>query len=344
MSGNSSMKKSERLIELQFLLFHSADGLIRTEIAKKLGISKATAGRDIAELSTECAITEDENGRLSLDTLSFLNNISLTPSEMEVFNLAVRLLSRKIRFAYPPAASALRKLSDALKKYAPRFAATIENSAELFDCTGTEYDRPLYKSHLEILTQALVKSLEVKLTRYSQSQNKEVIVRFQPFHIEPHVEGNSLQVIGMVPGEGVRMFKFERIRGIELTKVPFQGPQQFHPEEYFTDAWSIWKGDEEPQAVKLLFSGRVAGRVLATRWHPSEECKLQEKGTLIWTARISEPTEMLPWVRGWGSDVEVLEPSWLRERIAADAAKTAEIYAKNVKKRNSVSQDETGMG
>jgi CRISPR-associated endonuclease/helicase Cas3 len=35
---------------------------------------------------------------------------------------------------------------------------------------------------------------------------------------------------------------------------------------------------------------------------------------------------MLPWVRGWGADVEVLEPAELREELTREAKAIAEKY------------------
>lgn len=35
---------------------------------------------------------------------------------------------------------------------------------------------------------------------------------------------------------------------------------------------------------------------------------------------------MIPWIRGWGADVEVLEPGELRETLMGEAKALAEIY------------------
>ncbi|MHB8933732.1 MAG: WCX domain-containing protein [Bellilinea sp.] len=35
---------------------------------------------------------------------------------------------------------------------------------------------------------------------------------------------------------------------------------------------------------------------------------------------------MMPWIRGWGADVEVLEPEGLREVMIQESAGICEIY------------------
>jgi len=81
--------------------------------------------------------------------------------------------------------------------------------------------------------------------------------------------------------------------------------------------------------VELRFSKQVARRVLETRWHPSEEVNEQDDGSLMWRASIAEPQEMLPWIRGWGADVEVLRPQELRATLKNEAEKMTILYEKS---------------
>ena len=78
--------------------------------------------------------------------------------------------------------------------------------------------------------------------------------------------------------------------------------------------------------MTLRFSPRVARRVQETRWHRSERTEPQSDGSLVWRAQIAEPKEMLPWIRGWGADVEVLAPPWLRKTLEAEVQKMAKVY------------------
>ena len=124
----------------------------------------------------------------------------------------------------------------------------------------------------------------------------------------------------------MRTFKVERIQRIELTARSYTIPDDFDPRELLAEAWGIWYTEAEPVEVVLRFHPRVAGRVRETRWHRSEQIEEQADGSLIWRARVAEPQEMLPWVRGWGADVEVVEPGALREQMAGEARRVAETY------------------
>ena len=126
----------------------------------------------------------------------------------------------------------------------------------------------------------------------------------------------------------MRTFKLERIQRIEIIKPPraYRVPEDFDPRALLADAWGIWYTGQKPVEVVLRFHPHVAARVRETQWHRSEQVEEQADGSLLWRARVAEPQEMLPWIRGWGADVEVLEPRELREQMMGEAKVVAERY------------------
>lgn len=96
-------------------------------------------------------------------------------------------------------------------------------------------------------------------------------------------------------------------------------------------AWGIWGSEQVPQRVKLRFApGPATRRVKETIWHPLEELTDLEDGGCLWQAPIAEPQEMLPWIRGWGADCEVIEPMEVRETVMGEARALAMMYGWNV--------------
>jgi len=84
---------------------------------------------------------------------------------------------------------------------------------------------------------------------------------------------------------------------------------------------------DTPTPVRLRFSPQVTRRVKESVWHPSQVLEDCDDGGCILSVRVAMPLEMKPWIRGWGCDVEVLEPEELRTEIAGEARRTAEVYA-----------------
>jgi CRISPR-associated endonuclease/helicase Cas3 len=73
--------------------------------------------------------------------------------------------------------------------------------------------------------------------------------------------------------------------------------------------------------------------VKETRWHRSERVTEEADGSLTWTGRIAEPVEMLPWIKGWGAEVEVLEPASLQATLREETARAARVYGWRVEER-----------
>lgn len=326
-----AFSRAERLNRIQLLLSTVSPGITRSDLARRLGVSRATISRDIADLSVECPIIEDErSGRLTLSRLSLLSNLYLTVEEIQALHLACRLLGRKVRFNYPSASSSLRKLGNALNNYAEPMASAIIATAEIFESHQLK-NRSHYAETVKIITEGIMKGLSVRFERFSRREGCWKICVFGSYCIEPYAEGNSLYLVGIEkPSSETRTIKFELIRNIELTDIPYLIPKSFRADDYFEKSWGIWTTEGETQQVVIDFSEKVRDRVLQTEWHKSEATEFLSDGGLRWSAMIAEPLEMMPWIRGWGSDAVVLRPLWLREKIKEDFGICCEHYGLQV--------------
>ena len=333
-----AMGKAERLLQIEALLLDYPDGLSQAEIARRLGVNRSTVYRYLPDLTASFAVYETDDGKLAIDRDHYLTNVRLTLHESMALHLAARLMATRTDKQNPHAAAALRKLGLALEKLAPRVAEHLKMSAEVMEDQAQRHD-PVYLNVLETLTRAWSQGRKVRL--WHRHENGRVYeYDFAPYFIEPYAVGQTTHVIGWrEPPGALRTFKLERIQRIELTAASYEIPPDFDPRELLADAWGIWYTEAQPVEVVLRFHPRVAGRVRETRWHRSERVEEQPDGSVIWRARVAEPQEMLPWIRGWGADVEVLEPEDLRERMMGEARRLAEIYAWQVSRGGATDGD-----
>lgn len=317
--------KSERLLQIEALLLHHPEGLSQAELARRLGVHRSTIYRDLPELTTRFAIYETSDGRLMIDRSHYFTNVRFTLHEAMAIHLATRLMAQHSDKANPHTASAVRKLSTALEQLAPFISDHLGSSADVLDAAALRRD-PVYVHALETLTVAW--SLGRKVNVEHQMPDGHIFnYVFAPWYIEPYAPGRTSHVIGWrEPPQAVRTFKIERIRGITLRDEHYAIPEDFDPREHLASAWGIWTSDEEPEDVVLRFNAAVAERVRETQWHPLERLEEQMDGSVLWHSRIAEPREMLPWIRGWGADVEVLAPVWVREHLADEVRRMMLAY------------------
>ena len=111
-------------------------------------------------------------------------------------------------------------------------------------------------------------------------------------------------------------------------------PAGFDGLELLQRAWGVMYG-EDLQTVTLRFApGIAARRVKETVWHPSQKLRDLEDGRVEWSAQVGDWLEMLPWIRGWGADVEVVGPEELREALIGESRRLARQYRISMAQRD----------
>ena len=325
----AAANKSERLVQLEQLLIANPNGLRRAEIARRLRVHRSTITHYVDELSSRhdfpIPIYEEE-GLLKINRDRYLNNISLTIHEAMALHLATRLMATRSDKHSPYAASALRKLGQTLERFAPLFSQHLLASAMVMDDAAQRQD-PNFLRTLEVLTQSWTEGRKVHLWHRYEDTGKIFEYDFAPYFIEPYAVGQTTHVIGRRwPPDEMRTFKLERIERIELLDDLYSIPRDFDPKILLASAWGIWYTEADPVEVELKFHPRVVERVKETRWHRSEDVEDLPDGYLLWRAKIAEPQEMLPWIRGWGADAVVLGPDWLRQDLIHTIERLGEQY------------------
>lgn len=319
--------KAARLLQIEDLLLAHPEGLSQSELARKLTVNRSTISRYLPDIPPHVYIDDQDGDKWKIDRQAYLVNVRFNLNEAMAIHLASRLLATRMDRSNPHAESALCKLGLALQALAPRICNHIAQSASAMSGAGQKQD-PVYLQALEKLTLAWAENKKTKVWHRSDKDSELHEYVFSPYFIEPYAIGQSTYVFGLrePPGE-IRTFKIERIEKVDFLTESYTIPEDFDPQEILSDAWGIWFTGEEPVEVILRFSERVANRIGETRWHRSEQVEPQEDGALLWRALIAEPREMMPWIRGWGSDVEVLAPNWLRQEIIEEVKGMAKNYA-----------------
>jgi len=315
-----SHDRNEAIINL--LLDHP-EGLRPAQIASQLGVNRSTISR-YARLPA--CIYQDEQGRWRVDRALLPIEIEFSLDEALAVHLATRMLATRTDRQNPHAASAIHKLSKATARMAPLISRSLRLSADWIEEATLRDD--LYRQALETLARAWAESRKVRILHRSMRTNELAEFILKPYFIEPNAIGQSTYVIGpREPDDALRTLKIERIENVELLDEHYDIPEEFDATSLLASAWGIWLSDHDPVEIQLRFSPKVARRVSETRWHTSERIEELEDGGLLWTATVAEPREMLPWIRGWGAEVEVLSPLELRDMLLDELRRLNQLYS-----------------
>jgi len=317
------LNKSQRLTRISHLLYHNPHGLTTRELAKLCRVDQRTIQRDLHDLE-EMGIplweSEEAPRRYGILKGYYLPPIHLELPEAVALYLAGRLLARYSDRFDTHTVSALAKLANVLPDpMAAHMHATIQRLAIRQRDAQVE-------QIMEILATAWASQRVVRI-QYRGAQSEEPhAYDLWPYFLEASGEGNAVYVIGWVTQvNDLRTFKVERILEARLTEETFEPPEDFDGPKLLDSCWGIMY-DKKAEKVTLRFAPSATRRIQETVWHPSQGLEVLPDGGCLLRLEIAHPEEMIYWIRGWGSQVEVLEPAWLRAQIAAEAKATAILY------------------
>ena len=330
------LAKSQRVRRIEHILVanHLArrPALTLRELAGRFDNSEMTIRRDVEELSRDIPLHIDR-GRIIIDPGWDVpvQPVFLKLEEAAAVFLAARLLVRYSDEPNSAVVSALTILADALPH-------TIAEHVRRTSLLAAAEPDPQFAQVFSAITCGWAEQRRVRI-HYRGVGSEEVQERvIHPYYIEPGPLGYSLYVIAhSEERDAVRVFKVERILEAELLADQFSLPADFDPLRYLAAAWGVMGPDyvgQEPITVKLHFKPAVTRRLRETRWHPTQQittceengCPLARDGGCDLTVQVAETLEMIPWIKGWGSNVVVLEPAGLRDEIAADLGRSVANY------------------
>jgi CRISPR-associated endonuclease/helicase Cas3 len=315
----SGMTKAERLEEMKRLYVQRAFSDI--EMADRLGVDRTLIYRDRIELTGKYPIEKDDQGRYHIPRTKLISEIKVNLHEALTLYLAARKVSRQTRFHHPHAANALEKLAVTLRQ------PMTEKLLKAADKVLEQEKDPERIKILETLAQAWVEQKKVRIEYQPLGMDGLTRHTVSVYLIEPSIWSDSVYAIALSDFiDRIVPFKIERIKAAVLSGEEFEIPADFDEQVLLKHAWGIWTGDKEPVTVKLRFNKKAAQRINESMWHPLETVTDTEDGGCIWSAEVAEWYEMLPWVRGWGADCEVLEPENLRKSLMHEAQELAELY------------------
>lgn len=322
MNNNTGAQRAIRLTRLQHLLHQHPQGLTTHELAQFTGVNVRTIQRDLLDIQSELGVPLTQDGR----RYGIVGGYSLPPvfftlnEAMSLF-LASRLALRQTDENNPHMQQALVKVSDVLPApVGERLRAGMERIGSLD--VNQAFIHTYEAVALAWITQ---RQLCIEYQSLQSETAKEWILN--PYFVEMTGIGYSIYVIGYARREGkegIITFKLDRILNAEVLDLTFEVPPDLEIENLLASSWGVMWGEEI--TIKLRFSQRVTRRVKESIWHPSQIINNCPDGGCTLSVTLGSTVEITPWIRSWGSDVEVLEPPELREQFRGWADDLYRMY------------------
>jgi predicted DNA-binding transcriptional regulator YafY len=117
---------------------------------------------------------------------------------------------------------------------------------------------------------------------------------------------------------GMRVYRVSRVASVRPLEAELRRPRDFELRRF----WDEWSRDFEQRLARVQVTVRVHEDV--RRFLPGEPAIAEDGTAVVWFSHLGDAYREL---LRFGSQVEVLEPAELRDRIAATGREVASLYA-----------------
>ena len=304
------MNRIDRLFAT-LLLLQSKKRVRAEDLAQQFGISKRTIYRDVAAL-TEMGVPIVSLPGAGYEMMPgfYLPPLLLTPDEAGALFLGAQMLIRQAEGSVVDAVEgALEKITAVLPTPTRRTADRLTEIIRFIKPVGKfNLDAP----HLHRLQRAILEKRLVQIQYHSYSGN-ETTERTVELHQLFYASGVWYFNGYCRLRKAVREFRLDRVDRLGLLEEGF-GKRPL--------------ATKVPIAitVKIRFDADIVRWVRERQHYGFVKEKTSPNGTVM-TYTTHALSEIIPWIRGWGSAAEPLSPPELRRLIREDALKLAKMLA-----------------
>jgi predicted DNA-binding transcriptional regulator YafY len=312
------------------------------DLAARTGVSTRTIRRDLEALQSAGFPLFDEvhDGKKywTLEQRAFrrLDDTGFTLAELTALYfsrslvecLAATPFQRDVRSAFDKLAAAL---TPGMRQFLDRLPLVIEAKADpgtqsLLDdastpVTASKQSAPR-SARVAQLLDATLNHRQVVMRYHSFSSNREKEYRVEPYRLV-FAQG-GLYLIAFVPEyTQLRTFATERIRSLSVTE------DRFEPVELLENAFahSLGVNQGPPERIELVFDPQIARYMKERTWHPSQQTREADDGTLTMTLNVCNDWALRSWILGFGPLARVVSPPALAAQILEEANRTRLQYA-----------------
>ncbi|HLU11543.1 MAG TPA: WYL domain-containing protein [Oceanobacillus sp.] len=218
------MYRTERLVAIEQLLFHSKSGMRAVELAEACGVDRRTVYRDLSLLNEIGVSIYQKDGRFYLDREHYLANVRLNYDELMALLLCASAMSRQ--GMSPHLVTALQKLSRSLPQPVRAHANRLIEIAQRNKLPDISVEA------LDTLARAWGDMKKVKIWYESRDGSKVRKREVSTYLIEPKFPG-GIYVIGYDSlTKKVRAFQLSRIRRAQVLESRYEIPSHFDVRRY----------------------------------------------------------------------------------------------------------------
>lgn len=186
-------------------------------------------------------------------------------------------------------------------------------------------DIPSGHRHLTTVLEAMTENIEIVISycKYTSSEASEYTLR--PYAVKEFAK--RWYIIGhCVERDGLRVYGLDRILSMEVTARKFRMPRRFDVDELFATSFGIYIPEGPGQTIRFRTSPTEARYLRDLPVHSSQNETAADEEHVTFEIFVCPNKALIMEFCKYGSRLEVLSPAPVREAVAAELRKAADIY------------------
>ncbi|MBF0257163.1 MAG: WYL domain-containing transcriptional regulator [Gammaproteobacteria bacterium] len=323
------MDRTERFYKLEQWL-SSGRSVPLAEMMAQLGASRATIQRDLEYLRDrfQAPIEWDRKGRgyryaaLAEGTERVaLPGLWFSAAEVQMLLTMEHLLSTLQPGLLGPHIESLRTRIRLLLDSGNHAAEAISQRIRIFHPTA----RAVTPGHFELLASGLLGRKRLRIQHHNRNRGDTKTREVSPQRLILYRDNWYLDA-WCHQAQGLRSFALDAIRAVELCPETAEELPDALLDEELASGYGIFAGSTTQTAL-LRFTPHRAQWVAGETWHAAQRGRFDEDGYYLLEVPYAQDTELVMDLMRYGADVEVLEPTGLRERIKRQLRQALSHYA-----------------
>lgn len=173
--------------------------------------------------------------------------------------------------------------------------------------------RQVLSRQFEVIASATLGRKRLKIRHYSRQSGEETERLVSPQQLV-YYRDNWYVDTWCHMREEIRRFSMDAIRHAEMQQEKAREVSQAKLKAMLESGYGIFSGKKVTWA-KLRFTPERSRWVSSERWHPQQKGQFEQNGDYLLEVPYNDDRELLMDILRHGTEVEVIEPAQLRERV-----------------------------
>ena len=251
-----------------------------------------------------------------------MTDIPLNENDMNVLSETVEMLKQFKDF------SLFSELGGIIQRLEDKVYTEKTNQSAIIHLDKNENLKGL--EHLDVLYQAIVKKMVLKIKYQSFKARQASILTFHPFILKEF--NNRWFLVGKTSEKKpILTLALDRILEIDFdTSIPYLD-ESFDGDKYYKDVIGVTVLNNRAERIQFWVDRHNAPYVITKPLHSSQRLIKRTEDGVLFNIFVQINFELERLILGFGDSIEILKPKRLRDRMKQKLEKAASFYQKEVR-------------